>query len=260
MKIDLTGKRAFVCGSSQGIGFATAIGLAEAGAEIVLLARNEASLKKALSALPGKKNHHYLVCDFDRPDEVLQKAGEFLRQSGAVQILVNNSGGPPSGPIVAAATAEFEVAFRRHVLCNQVLASTLLEGMKQSGYGRIVNIISTSVKQPLKNLGVSNTVRAAVANWAKTWANEVAPFGITVNNVLPGATRTGRLQSLIELKSNKSGLSVEQAEAEMIAEIPLRRFATPEEIAHAVVFLASPAAAYITGVNLPVDGGRTSSL
>ena len=135
-----------------------------------------------------------------------------------------------------------------------------MAGMKQAGYGRIINIISTSVKQPLKGLGVSNTIRAAVANWAKTLSLELAPFGITVNNVLPGATKTQRLSSLIEAKSVKTGHSIESLEQEMKAEIPMARFAEPAEVAAAVAFLASPAAAYISGINVPVDGGRTGCL
>jgi 3-oxoacyl-[acyl-carrier protein] reductase len=132
--------------------------------------------------------------------------------------------------------------------------------MKAEGYGRIINIVSTSVKQPIAGLGVSNTVRGAVASWAKTLAGELAPFGITVNNVLPGMTTTGRLDALIKAKAEKSGKSIEQITDEMIAEIPSGRFAVPEEFAAAVAFLATPAASYINGINLPVDGGRTSSL
>lgn len=260
MNLDLTEKKAFVCGSTQGIGRASAFALAEIGARVTLLARNEDDLKKTIALLPGGNKHDYIVCDFEKPDELKQKAIAYVASNGPVNILVNNSGGPPSGPITAATPDEFRKAFTMHLICNQVLAQTLLEGMKKNGYGRIINIISTSVKQPLKGLGVSNTIRAAVANWAKTWANEVAPFGITVNNVLPGATRTGRLSSIIETKANKSGISVPEAEKEMISEIPMKRFATPEEIASAVAFLASPAASYITGINIPVDGGRTSSL
>ncbi len=132
--------------------------------------------------------------------------------------------------------------------------------MKLARYGRIINVISTSVKQPLPNLGVSNTVRGAVANWAKTLANELGEFEITVNNVLPGATATGRLTSIINNKAEKTGLSIEQVAEGMKAEIPLKRFAEPVEVANAIVFLASPQASYINGINLPVDGGRTKSL
>jgi 3-oxoacyl-[acyl-carrier protein] reductase len=261
MNIDLKGKRAFVCGSTQGIGRASAIMLAEAGANITLIARNEEELRKTVMALPSKGQlHDFIVADFSLPATLREKADAYINSNGPVHILINNTGGPPGGPITAAKSDEFLSAFTNHLLCNQQLAQATFEGMKKAGYGRIINIISTSVKQPLKGLGVSNTIRAAVGNWAKTWANEVAAFNITVNNILPGATGTGRLKSIIENKSAKAGVSVSDVEAEMIGEIPMKRFADPSEIAAAVVFLASPAASYITGINLPVDGGRTGNL
>ena len=260
MKIDLQGKRAIVCGSTRGIGKAVAIELASLGAEIILIARNEAELRRVLASLKPGPNHQYIVADFEKPDDLSEKAIAHLNKFGPVHILVNNTGGPSGGPIINASAEEFNRAFSNHLICNQILAQAVLEGMKFSKYGRIINIISTSVKQPLKGLGVSNTIRAAVANWAKTWSNEVAIFGITVNNVLPGATNTDRLHSLMETKAKKTGVSVKQVEEEMIHEIPMKRFAAPEEIACAVAFLASPSAAYITGINIPVDGGRTSNL
>jgi len=260
MNIDLQGKRAFICGSTRGIGKAVAFELASLGAECVLLARNEAELQKVVSELRPGKNHRYIVADFEKPDELKNKAINHIKEFGAVQILVNNTGGPAGGPITTASVDEFIRAFSNHLVCNQILAQAVLDGMKSGNYGRIINIISTSVKQPLKGLGVSNTVRAAVGNWAKTWSNEVAEFGITVNNVLPGATKTDRLISIIEAKVKKTGKSYTEIESEMINEIPLKRFATPEEVAVAVAFLASPSAAYITGINIPVDGGRTSNL
>jgi 3-oxoacyl-[acyl-carrier protein] reductase len=258
MNIDLHGKKALVCGSTQGIGKAIATALAGMGAHVILVARNEDSLKKVVAELGGK--HAYIVADFDQPDELKTKVTEYLAANGSIHILVNNTGGPPSGPITAAKPEEFLKAFSNHLICNQLLTQTVIEGMKKEGYGRIVNIISTSVKIPLKNLGVSNTVRAAVGNWSKTWANEVAQFGVTVNNVLPGATLTGRLKSIIENKSAKTNTDKKEVEEEMINEIPMKRFGTPEEVANAVAFLASPAASYITGINIPVDGGRTGSL
>jgi 3-oxoacyl-[acyl-carrier protein] reductase len=207
----------------------------------------------------GQK-HQYLVADFSDPSELEKKISEHLKAGHHYEILVNNTGGPPGGPITDAKVSEFEQAFRNHLLCNHILATALLEGMKKSGYGRIINIISTSVKQPLKGLGVSNTIRAAVANWSKTMASEVGPWGITVNNVLPGATRTQRLESIIEKKAGNTNTAVTAVEEEMLAEIPARRFADPSEIGAVVAFLASPAAAYINGINVPVDGGRTGCL
>lgn len=262
MNLDLKNKRALVCGSTQGIGKATAIELAKLGANITLLARNEEALKKVKSELPdnGNQLHSYLCVDFSDTGQLNNLVNSFIQRVGPVNILVNNTGGPPSGPIVNARTEEFLQAFNNHLVCNHILAQACLEGMKNTGYGRIINIISTSVKQPLPNLGVSNTIRAAVANWAKTMANELGKFGITVNNVLPGATATQRLSSIIETKALKTGAANEAIKKEMLHEIPMGRFAEPQEIAAAVAFLASPAAAYINGINLPVDGGRTGNL
>ncbi|MBL7996966.1 SDR family NAD(P)-dependent oxidoreductase, partial [bacterium] len=207
MNINLTGKSAIVCGSTQGIGRAVAIELAELGATIILVARNEESLQKTKLELatPFNQKHDYVCADFSRSDELKLKILSFLKDRPPIHILVNNTGGPPGGAIADAGTEAFEKTFSQHLICNHILAQAVLPGMKKENYGRIINIISTSVKQPLKNLGVSNTIRAAVANWAKTLSVEVAPFGITVNNVLPGATLTGRLNGLIESRSKQTG-------------------------------------------------------
>lgn len=262
MNLDLSGKTAMVCGSTQGIGKASAIELALLGANIVLVARNEESLKAALSDLDVSKGqkHDFLAVDFQTPNKLKEKVDNYVASNGGVHILVNNTGGPPSGLIQNAKVEEFLQAFNNHLVCNHILVQSLMDGMKKAQYGRVINIISTSVKIPLKNLGVSNTIRAAVANWSKTLANEVASYGITVNNVLPGATLTGRLQSIIENKSNNTGESLNEIKNEMESEIPLGRFAEPSEIANVVAFLASPAASYITGINVAVDGGRTGCL
>ncbi|MES2591047.1 MAG: SDR family oxidoreductase [Bacteroidota bacterium] len=261
MNLNLSGKTALVCGSTQGIGKASAIELALLGANVILLARNEETLKATLTELDTTKGqkHSFLTADFQNPADLKEKVESYTAQN-TIHILVNNTGGPPGGPIVNAKTEEFLQAFNNHLVCNHILAQALIEGMKKAKYGRIINIISTSVKMPLKNLGVSNTIRAAVANWSKTLANEVAPFGITVNNVLPGATLTGRLQTIMETKSKKTGEHFDDVKKEMQSEIPMNRFAEASEIANAVAFLASPAAGYITGINVPVDGGRTGCL
>lgn len=262
MNIDLSGKRALVCGSTQGIGKACAMELAYMGASVTLMARNEEELKNVKGQLFGVKSqrHHYLVADFSEPQQVQEAIQQYIGDENTVNILVNNTGGPAGGPIIEEETEKFLRTFTQHLVCNQVLARQVLDGMIATGYGRIINIISTSVKAPLHNLGVSNTVRGAVASWAKTWANETAKWGITVNNVLPGATSTARLESIITNKALKGGQPEEQVQNEMLKEIPMNRFATAEEIAAAVGFLASPAAAYITGINLPVDGGRLTCL
>ncbi|MCW3083209.1 MAG: Short-chain dehydrogenase [Bacteroidetes bacterium] len=262
MNLDLSGKTALVCGSTQGIGKASAAELASLGANVILVARNEDALKEALKDLDISKGqkHDFLAVDFQTPTILKEKVENFIATHGAIHILVNNTGGPPSGLIQNAKVDEFLQAFNNHLVCNHILVQALLQGMKDEKYGRIVNIISTSVKIPLKNLGVSNTIRAAVANWSKTLANEVASYGITVNNVLPGATLTGRLTAIIENKSKNTGESLNEIKNEMESEIPLGRFAEPSEIANAVAFLASPAASYITGINVPVDGGRTGCL
>lgn len=259
MNISLENKRAMVCGSTAGIGKAVAIELASLGASVTLVARNEEKLKTTLSRLDKNngQQHNYLVADFSKPGN-LQKALEEYAET--VNVLVNNTGGPPPGPAHKAGTDEYISAFQQHLVCNQILVKHLLDGMKSSGYGRIINIISTSVKAPLDNLGVSNTIRGAVANWSKTLASELGEFGITVNNVLPGATETGRLEGLINKKAEKTGASADEVADKMKGGIPLRRFAGPEELAAAVAFLAGPSAAYINGVNLPVDGGRTPCL
>ncbi len=251
-----------VCGSTQGIGRAIAEELALLGATVTLVARNEEKLREAQTELPTPQNqkHRFLCADFSRPDELQSKLELHLQDNTAYHILINNTGGPAGGPIANARTDEFLSAFNNHLICNHLLAQALLAGMKEEKYGRIINIISTSVKQPLKGLGVSNTIRAAVANWAKTLATEVAPFGITVNNVLPGATKTARLASIITNKAGKTGHQIEDVEKEMLAEIPAGRFGAAEEIAAAAAFLASPAAGYINGINVPVDGGRTGCL
>ena len=265
MNLDLSGKNAFVGGSSKGIGKAVAFELARLGANITLVGRDEQSLMQNLIDLSfigkGDQRHDYVAVDFSYPEKVKSAVERHTKKSNKIyHILVNNTGGPASGKIQDAQPDEFIKAFEAHVICNQLLTKLFLEGMKKDNYGRIINIISTSVKQPLPNLGVSNTIRAAVANWAKTMANELGEFGITVNNILPGATETQRHQSLLQTRSETTGLAIEKIEAEMLKAIPLHRFGKPEEVANAVAFLASPAAAYITGINVPVDGGRTSCL
>lgn len=258
MDLDLSGHRALVCGASEGIGRAAAVELAGLGARVTVLARRADALDAVVAALPGD-GHDRVVADFDDTAglEKLIAAELAGRDYG---ILVNNAGGPPGGPITAAKPDEFLSAFRRHLIANQLLAQGLLPGMRERKFGRIVNIVSTSVYEPIPGLGVSNTVRAAVAGWAKTLAREVAPFGVTVNNVLPGFTNTGRLEKLFAAKADKTGQMPDAVAKAALDTVPMGRFAEPEETAAAIAFLCSPAAGYITGVSLPVDGGRLHAI
>jgi len=258
MELGLQNKNALVCGSTQGIGKATAISLAKEGVNITLIARNETVLQEVLKELPqnGQQKHRYLVADFSKPDQVKN----IVSTNNSFHILINNTGGPKSGAIIDASVEEFSAAFQMHVLVNQILVQAVVPFMKKQCFGRIINIISTSVKEPIPGLGVSNTIRNAVANWSKTMAGELAEFGITMNNVLPGFTDTARLDQIIKIKAAGANTSVEKMAQIMKDYVPAKRFAKPEETANAVTFLASDSASYITGINLPVDGGRTKSL
>lgn len=262
MIISLRGKTALVCGGSDGIGKASAIGLASAGARVILAARNEDKLIRAVESLPDVEgvSHGYMVMDLDDAVSVSSAMEALMQKEETIHILINNAGGPPGGPITEAEPDAFHRAFQRLLVSAHVITKAVFPGMKKAGFGRIINIISTSVKAPLHGLGVSNTIRGASGNWAKTWANETARHGITVNNILPGATCTERLVSIIEAKAAGSGKTAEEITEEMKKEIPAGRFAKPEEVASAVVFLASEQAGYITGINVPVDGGRTPNL
>jgi 3-oxoacyl-[acyl-carrier protein] reductase len=261
MNISLEGKYALVCGSTQGIGLATAKVLASMGATCILLARNEESLKTVLPLLPTpfSQLHSYAVADFSDSNK-LKQVVETIIQEITIEILVNNTGGPKAGLITDATSDDFINAFTQHLIGNQTLANAVIPGMKGKGYGRIINIISTSIKSPLPNLGVSNTVRAAVASWAKTLSNEIGQYNITVNNILPGFTETGRLKSLVATTASNQNTDTESVEKQMLQMIPMKRFGQAEEIANAVGFMASPAASYITGTSLRVDGGRTPSI
>ena len=259
MNLSLRNKKAVVCGSTQGIGRAIAEELASQGVNLILIARDEKALENVIKKLDTSlgQTHHYMCVDFS--DENFENKINDL-SSNNIDILINNTGGPAAGPIADANQDDFLLAFKMHLLNNQILVQKVIDGMKKNSFGRIINIISTSVKAPIPGLGVSNTIRAAVANWAKTLSLELGPYGITVNNVLPGFTSTNRLKSLIEKKSAILGKSISDVETEMKNTVPLKRFGKASEVANAVVFLSSPAASYINGINLPVDGGRTASL
>lgn len=262
MNHSLADRHALVCGASEGIGRASAIALAEMGASITLLARRQVKLQELADALPtpnARQRHAWIAVDIS-DGEALHSQVTALASSRAVHILVNNTAGPPGGSAHAALPDAYLAVFRQHLIANQVLLQAVLPGMREAKWGRIVNIISTSVKEPIANLGVSNTIRGAVASWSKTLSAELGPDGITVNNVLPGYTRTQRLEQILAERARSTGKSEADIAAGMLATVPAGRFAEASEIAAAVAFLCSPAAGYINGINLPVDGGRTKSL
>ena len=261
MNLSLTGKRAVVCGSTQGIGKAAALELALLGANVTLVARNEEKLLQTVRDLDqhAGQQHEFIQADFDVPEALQSKVTAYARQNN-VDILVNNTGGPAPGTILEASLEEFQKAFSNHLVCNQILVQAFTPAMIAGKFGRIINVISTSVKIPIAGLGVSNTIRGAVASWSKTLSVELAPFGITVNNVLPGSIMTGRIESLLNSKAKKSGKTYEEEKQKMIQEIPAGRIGDTHEIGALIAFLASPAASYINGTSIPVDGGRTGAL
>ncbi len=261
MDLNLTGRHALVCGASEGIGRATAHELALLGADVTVLARRAEALQEVVAALPcsGAQQHGWIAADVARTD-ALRAQVEALAAGKPVHILVNNTGGPPGGPAHGADIAAFLDAFNKHVVANHTMVQALLPGMRAANWGRIVNVISTSVKEPIAGLGVSNTIRGAVASWAKTLSRELAPFGITVNNVLPGYTETGRVAQIVHDRAQASGQSEEVIIDGMRGNVPVGRFAQPGEIGGVIAFLCSPAAAYVNGVSLAVDGGRMQSI
>ena len=258
----LNGMDALICGSTSGIGLSCAREFALSGANVTLFSRNKEKLQQAVSMLDSSNNqkHQYLIGDFNFPEEIKKTITLHINSGNKFHILVNNSGGPNGGKIINAKTSEFIETFNRHLICNHILVKSLLPQMIGLNYGRIINIISTSVKEPISGLGVSNTIRAAVASWAKTLSKEIMQDGITINNILPGYTNTERLLSIIESKSQSSNRSIEEISDTLKNQVPLKRFGKPTEIAKAVSFIASPSAAYINGISLAVDGGRINSI
>ena len=261
MDLNLAGKHALVCGGSDGIGRAAAFELAQLGADVSVLARREDALQAVVDALPndGTQRHGLLVADIAQSD-ALRSAVDMLAASRPVHILINNTGGPPGGPAHSAAVDAYLDAFNKHLVANHTLLQSVLPGMRTARWGRIVNVISTSVYEPIPNLGVSNTIRGAVASWAKTLSRELGGDGITVNNVLPGYTRTQRLDQILGDRSSATGKTRDEIASGMLASVPVGRFAEAHEIGGVIAFLCAPAAAYVNGQSIAVDGGRMQSI
>jgi 3-oxoacyl-[acyl-carrier protein] reductase len=260
--LDLTNKNAIVCGSTSGIGEATATVLANLGAKITLIARNEeklATIAKHLNTKSDQK-HDYIVADFLQPGQLKTQLDSYLTDQKIIHILVNNTGGPPKGEANTAKASDLQAAFAQHLICNHLLTQGVVSGMQKVGYGRIINITSYEAKEPVRARGISATMRGAISSWAKTMANELGRYGITVNNILPGVVETRRLPHRIQEEIEKTGKTKEEVIEYLTSPIPVGRFAQPEEIGWAVAFLASPMAAYINGINLPIDGGITRCL
>ncbi|WP_240099380.1 SDR family oxidoreductase [Thermomonas flagellata] len=261
MDLALHGRHALVCGASEGIGRAAALELAALGASVTVLARREAALREVVASLPRTPAQAHALLAADLADaEALRAAVDALAARAPVHILVNNSGGPPGGPAHAAPAAAYLAAFQQHLIAAQTLVQALLPGMRAARWGRIVNVVSTSVYEPIPNLGVSNTVRGAMAGWAKTLSRELGGDGITVNNVLPGYTRTRRLEQILAERSAATGKREDDVAQAMLASVPAGRFAEAHEPAGLIAFLCSPAAAYINGQSIAVDGGRMQSI
>ena len=259
MDLNLEGRHALVCGASEGIGRATAEELAALGATVTVLARREQALREVVDGLAGGTGRGHGIVAADSDDTAgLRAAVDAVVARRPVHILVNNTGGPPGGTAHEAALDAFETAFRRHLLANQMLLQAVLPGMRAARWGRIVNVVSTSVREPIPGLGVSNTVRGAVASWAKTLARELGGDGITVNNVLPGFTETGRIDQIVADRVAKSGQSPDEVRAAMCATVPAGRFARAEETGGVIAFLCSPAADQVRGVAWAMDGGWTA--
>lgn len=256
----LEGKTALICGASRGIGAATARIMAKAGANVILASRSEEQLNTLLSEISslGEGKHQILVLDLEDTGSLAGRIQPILDQ-GPIHILVNNAGGPPGGPLLNASVEELAQPFTRHLHAAHTLVKLLTPGMIMADYGRIIQIVSTSVREPIPNLGVSNTLRGAMASWAKSLSRELHP-SITINNVLPGFTDTQRLGSLAQSIHERTGKSIESIHDGWMSQVPIERLIDPLETASVIAFLASPAAGAIRGVSLPVDGGRLRSI
>ena len=257
----LKGKHALVCGASKGIGAATAKILAKAGASVTVCARNTEALNGLcieLSTL-GSGSHSSLPLDLENTESIKPAVEALISAKGPIHILINNAAGPKGGPLLGVELADLEGPFKRHLHASHTMVQAVVAGMESENYGRIIQIISTSVKEPIPNLGLSNTLRGAMASWSKTLSREL-PACITINNVLPGFTDTERLGSLAASINEKTGKSVEAIQEGWMVQVPIGRLIDPLETASAIAFLAMPASGGIRGVSLAVDGGRLRSI
>jgi len=257
----LSGKHAMICGASRGIGAATAKMFAKAGADVTICARNEVALEKLCTELDklGSGKHRFCVIDLEEIESLKEHTSTIIANNGPVHILINNAGGPPGGPLINNQLHEFEAPFKRHLHASHTLVQLLAPQMAAENYGRIIQIISTSVKEPIPNIGLSNTLRGAMASWAKSLSRELDPC-ITINNILPGFTDTERLGSLADSIQQRTGKKSEEIHKTWIEQVPIGRLIDPLETASAILFLALPASSGIRGVSLAVDGGRLRSI
>jgi len=262
MDLGLTNKVALVAAASRGLGRAVAEELAAEGASLIICSRSEEKISQTAKEIAESTGARILgvAADVSSPDDVSRLTRLAMERFERIDILVTNAGGPPAGPFESFSLEQWDAA--TNLLLRSVVALThaVLPGMKDRGWGRILNITSIAVKQPVENLLLSNSLRAGLTGFARTLANEVAADGITVNNVLPGYTRTERLDELAEMMAEKQGISPSEFRGKWEQEIPMRRLGEPREFAAAVAFLASERASYITGTSIQVDGGWIKSL
>ncbi len=261
MEISLKGKQALVGGASRGLGKAIALQLARCGAAVTLMARNEEKLKMVMAELSVEagQQHNYLVVDFADFEQFKATISAWF-QHHTIDILINNTNGPAAGGVLEKSTDDYQRSFDLlfKTVCHLTMAA--LPGMQAAKYGRIINLSSITVKEPLQSLVLSNSIRSAVLSWAKTLARETAPMGITVNNILTGYFDTERLNEIHSVQAANKGIGLDVYKNSMKTEVPVGRFGEPMEFAYLVAFLASDYSSYITGANIPIDGGLLRSI
>jgi len=262
LDLGLKNKIALVCGSSKGLGKATAKCLALEGASVILCSSNPDNLQKAKRDIQEVSTAEVtaISANLSEHDDVSRLIEILFKQYSCIDILVNNTGGPPPGKFEELSIDAWRKAYEAMFVSAVMLTQSVLPGMKSQRWGRILNITSIAVKQPVENLILSNSIRAGITGFARTLANEVASFGITVNNILPGFTRTERLVNLAEETAGRKGVSIEEAYQTWVKDIPMNRLGEPEEFGNVVAFLASERASYVTGASITVDGGWVRSL